>query len=1134
MSSRLRVIRKQRSSRLILATAIGTVIGLGSGLAVTSAPIELAQTTTGSIAAATAMTVSGTVFHDFTVDGLRQQTPAATFDEPGLGGVTVRAFDVSGALVDTATTSADGTYTLQVTSAATTDVRIEFTTPTGFRPSVVGADAGPSIQFTTAGTSGVNFAVQIPTEFCQANPRVFVACYYPGSIGRNGTLGVLMSNDWLMRGNVGGAGFTPATPVLTKAQAGSVWGVATQRQTGLVFTSAVVRRHAALGPQGIGGLYVAAAGTPGLVASFDLAAAPHGLTLKAPGSDYSDSARGMTNNTSDLSLDIVGFNGLGTEGIGGLEISPDGRHLYLTNLYERNVVRFELTGTAETPALGPPSVFQLPALCAETERPWALQALDDGSVLVGVNCITLRTYGAPLPRACTLADCSNVATTHAQVLETPEPGVIVRLEPDGADGAGSWTELSRVSFDYPRETDTCRPALDGNSGLGRNTVTGIDESGITGIRCRAARWHPWTNDWSNFKNAAWREHSATDSMHFWPQPIIADIEFLRDGSLAVGIADRFSMQVGSNNRPPTNTTDPLIYTWVHGDLRLICLTDDGYVEEQNGRCGTTTYASAPTPDRIEFFHDKHIHNEPILGGLLLHPNRSDNTLVATVMDPVTINSSGLLWFSVDDGTKVLPGADIVPREDTNPPATFKKASGMGDVELLCDFAPVSLGDRVWLDVDRDGLQDPGEPGIAGVTVRLYDADENLVAARLTDAQGRYLFTTAADGLLPGVAYTVRLDDPADYVTGGPLEHLQLTTANQGSSAESMSDEVDSDAIVVGAGPFGVGAFPEIAVVPLEAGDNVYSYDVGFTTPAPAPLVGDLGFVTPAVSVGDFVWSDLNRNGIQDPGEPGIEGVSLTIQRVNPTTGTLEDALDILGAVVGPTLTNRDGFYSFDLLAAGYQYVVSVSSPAGMTPAPAQVGDPTTDSSTGSATSRLLTQNGDRDPTLDFGFVMDVGSVAGNVWWDTDRDAHRSGSEVVLVGVEVMLLHPDGSPVFDVFGRLVTTTFTDTNGNYMFDNLWPGSYIVVIVTPPATDPTNVPGAHLPSRVLLEVVLGPGQRLSGFDVGVALSQLPATGSGRTLPMLAWWLVMFGIFAEAARRQRMITDTGRTVSNPASKPV
>jgi hypothetical protein len=62
-----------------------------------------------------------------------------------------------------------------------------------------------------------------------------------------------------------------------------------------------------------------------------------------------------------------------------------------------------------------------------------------------------------------------------------------------------------------------------------------------------------------------------------------------------------------------------------------------------------------------------------------------------------------------------------------------------------------LGDFVWHDMDRDGIQDPEEEGIAGVTVYLWSADPDtcdpiaIIGTMLTDADGYYLFT----GLMPG-------------------------------------------------------------------------------------------------------------------------------------------------------------------------------------------------------------------------------------------------------------------------------------------------------------------------------------------------------------------------------------------------
>ena len=62
---------------------------------------------------------------------------------------------------------------------------------------------------------------------------------------------------------------------------------------------------------------------------------------------------------------------------------------------------------------------------------------------------------------------------------------------------------------------------------------------------------------------------------------------------------------------------------------------------------------------------------------------------------------------------------------------------------------------------------------------------------------------------------------------------------------------------------------------------------------------------PAVSVGDFVWSDTGRDGVQDAGEPGIAGVTVTL-----TGPTGLPVTDVNGNPVNPTTTNGVGAYSF--------------------------------------------------------------------------------------------------------------------------------------------------------------------------------------------------------------------------------
>jgi hypothetical protein len=105
----------------------------------------------------------------------------------------------------------------------------------------------------------------------------------------------------------------------------------------------------------------------------------------------------------------------------------------------------------------------------------------------------------------------------------------------------------------------------------------------------------------------------------------------------------------------------------------------------------------------------------------------------------------------------------------------------------------TLGDLVWQDIDGDGVQDPGEPGIAGVTVTLYDSNGNLIATQVTDVNGNYLFT----GLQPGT-YIVEFELP-DLPN---LENESFTGFKTGFNP-ALDSDVDLNGftatIVVGAG-----------------------------------------------------------------------------------------------------------------------------------------------------------------------------------------------------------------------------------------------------------------------------------------------------------------------------------------------
>ncbi|QOR71079.1 hypothetical protein IM660_01825 [Ruania alkalisoli] len=333
-------------------------------------------------------------------------------------------------------------------------------------------------------------------------------------------------------------------------------------------------------------------------------------------------------------------------------------------------------------------------------------------------------------------------------------------------------------------------------------------------------------------------------------------------------------------------------------------------------------------------------------------------------------------------------------------ATSGDLTGDGDRDPSLDFGfvpdLVSVGDYVWIDADRDGIQDEGEAPVEGVEVTLLDSDGEVVATTVTDADGYYVFTD-----LP-ISTEFTIEFPTTVEVDG--QDYPLTQAQVGDDPG-----VDSNPGADGTFSFTTPATGENSGEPGQADD---------------PTI-DAGYVSPSVSVGDLVWLDEDRDGLQGDGEPGIEGVELTL-----TGPDGEPVTDVFGNLVEPVFTDEAGEYSFDNLPAldeGESYTVTVTPPVGFDPTVEGAGDdPALDSSTGSATSGDLTGDGDRDPSLDFGFVPDLVSVGDYVWIDADRDGIQDEGEAPVEGVEVTLLDSDG--------EVVATTVTDADGYYVFTDL----------------------------------------------------------------------------------------------------
>jgi len=321
-----------------------------------------------------------------------------------------------------------------------------------------------------------------------------------------------------------------------------------------------------------------------------------------------------------------------------------------------------------------------------------------------------------------------------------------------------------------------------------------------------------------------------------------------------------------------------------------------------------------------------------------------------------------------------------------------------EITINCDYVKLdgfcltatttsSLGNFVWNDLDGDGVQDAGEPGISGVSVTLTNVNTSVTTGATTDLNGKYLFT----GLTAGT-YKVTFGTPSGFTA---------STVNVG------ADDKDSDA--------GTGGMTGNYV--LSGGQIDTTVDAGFYKTA---------------SLGNFVWNDLNADGDQDAGEPGISGVSVTLTNVTTSvTGS-------------PITTDANGRYIFTGLTPG-TYKVTFSTPVGFTRSVANSGADDKDSDadgTGMSGNYVLI-SGQSDTTVDAGFYK-TASLGNFVWNDLNADGDQDAGEPGINGVVVTLM--------TAAGATITSTSTGGTGKYLFTGLTPGTYKVNFGTPSGFTPS----------------------------------------------------------------------------------
>ena len=749
--------------------------------------------------------VTGTVFRDFDADGV--QDPAET----GVAGVGAQLFDASGACSVVAITNASGAYSVNTASCAGSDWRLEFSSiPSALEPGPRAGTsaAGTAVAFVNAGDLAI-LALNNPNQYCGPAPEVVTSVFIGGQPSGN-PLPTIRTFDY----NVGSTDLTTNDGVsyqdyavihnATFDETGPTRGYAHHRRTNAVLAGNYARRHSGYrlggpgtpddsGPDGIWLVPLEGAAAPSLFFSADAGSDGHDYTA--------------------LLNDIGFWDYVGKSGWGNLELSEDQTKLYAANLFDRLIYVVDINVAGSSISAGAHTTIdigtQARAACGLSDDGAGDPNGDDNDYVVGFA----KEHDGELYVGVT-------CTAESSQLTTDLEGFVF------ADLGAGYVPVASIPLDYPRQWTT--RGYDG-------AVVGVETP---------AEWLPWTP----VQPAGDPPHPPGEPVvydqAYYPQPWLSDMEIAEDGRMVIGISDRGGDQFGN---------DQGASTW--GNFEGVAAGDALMLAASGANAWTFTpgatgdeFFSADSYPLAPNFPGQPLHSEITLGHVAHIPGT--NEFLFNVMDPApafgvvrnptgTVThyteswlSGGLVWMSGADGSRVRHFMTF----GVNEVGTFGKASSVGDVEVICDPAPLQIGNRVFIDRNGNGIQDSGDTAVAGVTLTVYSASGVPLGQTTTDAFGNWIvnFSRGASDPSSADANVIAPDpfaqnvfvavDAGNFAGPGALVGYRAVTANADASAGG--DGRDSDGVSQ--------AVPSVGTVIAAAytvglpGQNDHTIDFGFS------------------------------------------------------------------------------------------------------------------------------------------------------------------------------------------------------------------------------------------------------------------------------------------------------------------
>jgi len=340
-----------------------------------------------------------------------------------------------------------------------------------------------------------------------------------------------------------------------------------------------------------------------------------------------------------------------------------------------------------------------------------------------------------------------------------------------------------------------------------------------------------------------------------------------------------------------------------------------------------------------------------------------------------------------------------------------------------------IGDFVWADVNADGVQDPSETGISGVTIRMYTAgvdgifgtaDDVLAATTTTGADGHYVFANVAPN-----RYQLRVDQTT-------IPAIYSITSTSGVVGSQSQPSTTSD-------------------FALAANQNILNMDFGYPL-ASGPITG---------TIGDHVYLDNNNDRTQNGSEPGIANVTVSLYRDTNGNGVIDSG----ESIIATDTTDSSGAYSFSGLPVNTNYIVKVTDTLNTL-----VG--LTSTTLNNPTAVNLTTANPTNNNVDFGY-SGLGRIGDKVYNDANGNGVQDPGEVGIGGVTVQITAPNFT---------TQTVVTAADGSYQFSGLPVANYTVSIPTlPTGYTATN------PSPASTTVNLGPSQTVLTADFGLRNASL-----------------------------------------------